>query len=151
MGGGFMRQRSLLVLSAMILAASPVLAQKRRAAEPPPDKIKYEQLKITAVAGQEIQVRRAYAMSLDCTLLEPNRIALITPPKGGDLVEKPLEGYPNFGRDNPRAACNSQKVITTYAIYKAREDFRGTDNFRFAIVYYDGTASHFDVEVTVWR
>ncbi len=146
-----MRQHFLLALMATLLVASPALAQKKRAAEAPAEKIQYEQLKITAVAGQEIQVRRAYAMALDCTLLEPNRIAVLDAPKGGDLVEKPLEGFPGFPRDNPRAACNTKKVTTTYAIYKAREDFRGTDRFRFAIVYYDGTASHFNVEVTVWR
>jgi hypothetical protein len=146
-----MRQRILLALMATLLVASPALAQKRRAAEPPGEKIKYEQVKITAVAGQEIQVRRAYAMALDCTLIEPNRIAVIAQPSGGTLAEKAIEGFPAFPRDNPRSACNNQKVTTTFAVYKARDDFRGTDKFRFAIVYYDGTASHFDVEVTVWR
>lgn len=139
-------------LSAFLITAlfvAPAWAQRKRVAQPKKEKV--EQIKITAVGGQEIQVRRAYAMDRECGLLEPNRIVVITPPSGGTLFEKKLESFPNFPRDNPRHACNKKKAFTNYAIYKAREDFKGTDRFRFAIVYYDGTASHFEVEATVWR
>ncbi|MCA3650200.1 MAG: hypothetical protein IOB85_03845 [Methylobacterium sp.] len=146
-----MRQHFLLLLSAILLTISPALAQKKRGAEPPPEKIQYEAVTITAVAGQEILVRRGYALARDCTVREPNRIAVITAPKSGELTEKSLETFPNYPKDNPRSACNSQKIMATYATYKARDDFQGDDAFRFAIVYFDGKAKHFDVKVTVLR
>ncbi len=144
--------RTKLTLSAILMTAlfvAPVWAKGKRT--PSPTKEKVELVKITAVGGQEIQVRRAYAMDRECGLLEPNRIVVIVPPTGGTLYEKKLDAFPNYARDNPRHACNSRKAPANFAIYKAREDFKGTDRFRFAIIYYDGTASHFEVEATVWR
>ncbi|HRE21896.1 MAG TPA: hypothetical protein PKW21_12825 [Rhabdaerophilum sp.] len=140
---------SFSAILVIVLFVAPAWAKGKRAA--PPARQKTELIKITAVGGQEIQVRRAYAMDRECGLLEPNRIVVIVPPTGGTLYEKKLDAFPSYARDNPRHSCNSRKAPANFAIYKAREDFKGTDRFKFAIVYYDGTASHFEVEATVWR
>lgn len=140
---------SAILIMAISWPLSP--AEAKRAPKPKKNKEKIELIKISAVSGQEIQVRRAYAMARDCALLEPNRIVVIIPPTGGTLSEKFLDSYPSFPRDNPRHSCNKTKISSNYAIYKAKDNFRGTDRFRFAIVYYDGTSSQFDVEATVWR
>ncbi len=94
-----MRHLFLMVTLAAALPPGLALAQQKRA--PVPEKIKYETLKITAVAGQEIQVRRAYALAIDCVMLEPNRVAILVPPQGGTLTEQKLESFPSFPRDNP--------------------------------------------------
>lgn len=138
-----------VAFGAILLMAGTSLAeaQARKAAPTP----KPQKVQVTAVAGQEIFLRRGISLERDCTPIPGARIAVVKPPSNGQVVERQTEAFPNYDRDNPRYSCNAKKVPGIAAYYIAKEGFSGVDRFTFAIVHYDGDAYFYDVEVTVWR
>ncbi|MGL5447280.1 MAG: hypothetical protein ACRDBL_08240 [Rhabdaerophilum sp.] len=134
---------STLILG-LIVASTPACAQQKR-------KSSNEQLKLTAVADQEIELRSGLSLDRNCEPYEMARVAIIRAPKNGSVTEEFRERYSSFGPNNPRKVCNDKKSKATYALYRAKPGFQGTDRFTFAIIYYDGKADVYDVEMTVWR
>jgi hypothetical protein len=140
--------RAAAILSSLVFLmaclASPALAQQKR-------KSSNELLKLSAVANQEIELRSGLSLDRNCDPYEMPRIAIIRAPKNGTVTEEFRERYSSFGPNNPRKICNDKKSKATYALYRAKVGFEGVDRFTFAIIYYDGKADLYDVEMTVWR
>ncbi|MBN8532699.1 MAG: hypothetical protein J0L51_01290 [Rhizobiales bacterium] len=140
--------RAAAGLSSLVFVAfcvtTPTLAQQKR-------KSGNEQMKLSAVANQEIELRSALSLDRNCDSYDMPRIAIIRAPKNGTVTEEFRERYSNFGPNNPRKICNDKKSKATYALYRATSGFQGVDRFTFAIVYYDGKTDVYDVEMTVWR
>jgi hypothetical protein len=133
---------SLVFLMACL--ATPALAQQKR-------KSSNELVKLSAVASQEIELRSGMSLDRNCEPYDMPRVAIIRAPQNGAVTEESRERYSSFGPNNPRKICNDKKSKATYALYRAKQGFQGIDRFTFAIVYYDGRADVYDVEMTVWR
>lgn len=132
---------SVFLLS-LIMFSGAALAQTQ-----PKPKI----VKLSALAEQEIELRSGLSLNLSCEPLRPTRVAVIKAPANGTVFERDKEMFSNFAKDNPRFSCNEKKSLGVIAVYKSKPDFRGVDKFSFAVVYYDGRADIYDVEMTVWR
>lgn len=128
----------------LLLGAMPASAQGKR-------KSGNEVIKLTAVASQEIELRSALSLDRNCDPYELPRLAIIRAPQNGAITEDIRERYSNFGSNNARKICNDKKSKATYALYRAKPGFQGVDRFTFALIYYDGKADVYDVEMTVWR
>lgn len=111
---------------------------------------KDKKLQRSAVGSQEIQLEYMFNLDPGCKSYGEIRFVVLAPPKNGAVTFKPVEMFPSFKQDNPRHACNKNKVMAQAAFYAAREGFKGTDKFRFAIVFHDGEAWTYDVDMTVW-
>jgi hypothetical protein len=109
-----------------------------------------ETLKLYAVGDQEIMLRRGISLDTACTPTGPIKIAIIRPPRNGKLTERSIKDFPAYAKDSIRFGCNKKQVDAMAAYYKANPGFKGKDQFEFAIVYYDGDASRYHVEITVW-
>lgn len=112
---------------------------------------KIEQLKLYAAGDQEIMLRRGYSLTPDCEPNRPTKIAIIVQPKNGTISERVHLGFPNYEKDNVRMKCNEKRVEGVAAFYKANPGFKGVDKMEFAIVYNDGGAKRFKVEMVVWE
>jgi len=131
-----------IFLSLLMMFSGAALAQTT-----PKSKV----VKLSALASQEIELRSGLSLNLNCESLRPTRVAVIKAPGNGTVIEREKEIFSNFSKDNPRFSCNEKKSLGVIAVYKSNPDFRGTDKFSFAVVYYDGRADIYDVEMTVWR
>lgn len=111
---------------------------------------KEKTLKRSSVGDQEIQIEYFYHIARDCQSLGEIRIAIVSPPKNGTITPKTIEVNPTYKQDNPRYHCNKELTKALAVTYKANPGFRGTEKFRYAFVFYDGTATFRTVEMTVW-
>lgn len=133
-----------------MLALASGGAEARKAKKEPPTP-KPTLLKLNAVAGQEIFLRHGMSLERDCTPLRPIRVVVTKPPKGGTVTSREIQSFPNYERENVRFKCNSERHAAMAAYYTANDTFKGTDHFSFAVIYYDGEARFYDVEMVVWR
>jgi hypothetical protein len=106
--------------------------------------------KRSAVGNQEIYLQRGQHLDRDCTPHFPIRIAAIIPPKNGQIIEREVEVFSNFGKDSERIPCNEKRSKAIAAFYRANDNFKGSDNFEFIIVFFDGTSRRYKIEMTVW-
>lgn len=109
-----------------------------------------KKLSLNAVGDQDIQVTNGISLARDCVARSGPRVGIIEAPKHGRLTERPVDMFPTYKADNPRFPCNERRIKGVGAYYKAKPGFRGNDRFRFALVYYDGTAEFYSVDIKVW-
>lgn len=107
-------------------------------------------LKLSAVAGQEIEMQTGMSLNRACENMGIARLGIVKPTKNGTITERPKEFHSTFSRENMRYVCNDKKSPGMAVYYKPNDGFKGVDKFVFSIVYYDGTASIYNAEIVVW-
>lgn len=143
MRGWFLVQCVLWLAGIGLAQISPAAVSPAQAEEP-------KKLSLNAVGDQEIQVTNGISLARDCLPRSGPRVGIIEAPRHGKLTERPVDMFTSYKADNPRAPCNERRTRGIGAYYKAKPGFRGIDRFRFVLVYYDGTAETYQVEIKVW-
>jgi hypothetical protein len=108
------------------------------------------ELKRSAVASQEVEIDYVFNVDENCNSYGEIRLAVLSAPKSGSTEIRDIDKRSSFKQDNPRRHCNEQKLPAKAMYYKAKAGFRGEDHFRFVIVFHDGKAWVYNVEMSVW-
>jgi hypothetical protein len=74
----------------------------------------------------------------DCTVSSFARVTILSTPRKGAVVVNRERGDPNFFGSNSFSKCNGREVEGTMVQYQAYKGARGTDPFRFRIVFENG-------------
>ncbi len=102
-----------------------------------------------AAAGQEIRVGFLARINPDCASHPITNVRIVEGPEHGEATVKDDTGFTNFGKDNPRFACNTQRSDGIAVLYRGQDGYAGKDYVTVEIVYADGheTSTRYAIDV----
>ena len=124
-------------------AAMPQLPQKTGAGE----------LAINrgARSGAKQLIDAFHSTNPDCTNMGYPSVSVSVPPSHGTVEVEHGDLFPNFPKDNPRSACNSQKVEAVKVFYTSNPDFSGQDSVETSTVFASGALQKHRITIEVQK
>ncbi len=103
-----------------------------------------------AAGTQQIRLHHAAHVKPDCEPMGEIRMAIPEPPKNGKLEAIWRTDFTDFGDSADYKACATRKTEGLTVYYRANEGFKGKETFSFLIVFSDGGARRYEIDMTVY-
>jgi hypothetical protein len=102
-----------------------------------------------AAAGQRMRIGFIAAIEPDCSLTPVASVRIVEPPKHGEAAVSPDTGFTSFAKENPRSACNTQRINGNAVLYRSEEGYTGKDSVTVEVAYADGreASTRYEIEV----
>jgi hypothetical protein len=107
------------------------------------------ELKRTAAVDQPLNVDFLSALNADCSPVGVAGVRTVEEPKHGRLTIEKGSGFLYFALDNPRHACNRQRIEGMHVRYQPEPGYLGPDAVTVDVLYGDGTSRKRHYAITV--
>jgi hypothetical protein len=102
----------------------------------------------TVAVDQKLRVDFLYYVWTDCSST-PVQSAITERPQHGAITMKDGQEFPDFPKDDQRAACNTRKANGKFVFYEPDADYHGTDSFTIRVLSASGhpLRRHYSIDV----
>jgi hypothetical protein len=102
-----------------------------------------------AESGKKQLLGSASAIAADCSSEGYPTVKITKGPPNGQMAIERGETIASYPKDNPRFACNSQKIPSIIFYYTSNSGYTGMDNVSLEILFPDGTLKNFSFAISV--
>jgi hypothetical protein len=102
-----------------------------------------------AESGKKQLLGSASALAADCTSEGYPTVKITKGPPNGQMAIEHGETIASYPKDNPRSACNLQKIPSVIFYYTSNSGYTGTDNVSLEVLFPDGTLKNLNFSISV--
>lgn len=107
------------------------------------------QLKRVVLVNTRQRLDFGYSLNPDCSVVGQAVMKVKSQPMHGTLSSEPAMDFPNFAKDNIRSPCNTARVQGLGVFYSPAQDYTGSDQLVFDLVFPNGGFRTVTVMITV--
>jgi hypothetical protein len=143
------RMGQMMHLCKITAVAGILFAAGCTVAPPPANPGMSEVLYRGAHSGERAEIYYSMSLTPKCESMGNPDIRVVSYPRHGSVSIEHGEHYPNFGKDNVRAACNANLAPGVLVFYQSSQDFHGKDSFSVKVLSPDNAIKTVRIDMDV--